>query len=64
MTSEQRIEALEREVGVLKEQLEDVLKSTNCSVNAVKECILSLERSVATQQVSLTHLSSRITSCS
>lgn len=34
MTSEQRIEALEREVGVLKEQLEDVLKSTNCSVNA------------------------------
>lgn len=63
MTSEQRIEALEQEVGVLKEQLEDVLKSTNCSVNAVKESILSLERSVATLQVSLTHLSSRITSC-
>lgn len=36
MTSEQRIEVLEQKVEALKKQLEDVAKSTSCSVEALR----------------------------
>ncbi|MEQ4874001.1 hypothetical protein ABN151_00400 [Klebsiella oxytoca] len=42
MTSEQRIETLEKKVEELKKQLEDVIKSTSCSVNAMRADILAL----------------------
>ncbi|MEQ0263477.1 hypothetical protein ABLV66_01960 [Klebsiella sp. CN_Kp073] len=36
MTSEQRIEVLEQKVEALKKQLEDVTKSTSCSIEALR----------------------------
>lgn len=44
MTSEQRIEALEKKMEALKKQLEDVIKSTSCSVNALRADIHSALR--------------------
>jgi hypothetical protein len=36
MTSEQRIEALEKKVEELKKQLEDINKCTSCSIDALR----------------------------
>ncbi|MET4981065.1 DUF5320 domain-containing protein [Klebsiella aerogenes] len=51
MTSEQRIEVLEKKLEALKKQLEDTIKYTSCSVDAIRADVLALSHNKGLRDV-------------